>query len=185
MGDEVPADGLFVTGNGLVIDESPLTGETIPVRKSVQHPFIFSGCQVAEGTGLMLVTAVGIHSSGGKIQELLNESQSALTPLQEKLRDVAILVGKAGVAAGITTFLGLAIRWAVSYVNHTNEAISETCASGSVFSSSDQTIERVLHLVDHFVVAITGKIETKFSHCCSCTRRSSACSNTCFISLNV
>jgi Ca2+-transporting ATPase len=45
VGDEVPADGIFISGNRLVIDESPLTGETIPMKKSSQSPFLFSGCQ--------------------------------------------------------------------------------------------------------------------------------------------
>lgn len=45
VGDEVPSDGIFVRGNGLVIDESPLTGETIPVKKNNNAPYIFSGCQ--------------------------------------------------------------------------------------------------------------------------------------------
>jgi Ca2+-transporting ATPase len=45
VGDEVPADGIFIMGNRLVIDESPLTGETIPMKKSAEKPFLFSGCQ--------------------------------------------------------------------------------------------------------------------------------------------
>lgn len=44
-GDEVPADGVYVTGNRLIIDESPLTGETFPVKKDFNAPFLFSGCQ--------------------------------------------------------------------------------------------------------------------------------------------
>jgi Ca2+-transporting ATPase len=45
VGDEVPADGIFITGNRLMIDESPLTGETQPLRKHADAPFLFSGCQ--------------------------------------------------------------------------------------------------------------------------------------------
>jgi P-type Ca2+ transporter type 2C len=45
LGDEVPADGIFISGNRLVIDESPLTGETFPMKKSAEKPFLFSGCQ--------------------------------------------------------------------------------------------------------------------------------------------
>ncbi|KAI9182980.1 hypothetical protein H9P43_003896 [Blastocladiella emersonii ATCC 22665] len=116
VGDEVPADGIFVRGNRLVVDESPLTGESIPVKKSAKSPFMFSGCQVSEGTGLMLVTSVGARSSGGKIQTLLSEAQNQETVLQEKLRDVAMLIGKVGFAAGIITFVGLTIRFIVAQV---------------------------------------------------------------------
>jgi Ca2+-transporting ATPase len=45
VGDEVAADGIFIRGNGLVIDESPLTGESIPVRKTPTNYCLFSGCQ--------------------------------------------------------------------------------------------------------------------------------------------
>ncbi|KNE57214.1 calcium-translocating P-type ATPase, PMCA-type [Allomyces macrogynus ATCC 38327] len=62
----------------------------------------------------MLVTAVGPRSSGGKIQTLLSEAQSEETVLQAKLRDVAMLIGKVGFAAGIITFFGLSIRFAIT-----------------------------------------------------------------------
>lgn len=153
VGDEVPADGIFVQGNGLVIDESPLTGETVPVKKNSNAPFIFSGCQVAEGSGFMIVTAVGMNSSGGKIQELLNEAQNEMTPLQEKLKEVAILIGKIGVAAGIITFLALGIRWAVDFV--ARKPLEHAVCSTSGISGGNDTISRIVLLVEHFVVAIT------------------------------
>ncbi len=114
-GDEVPADGLLLRGSRLVIDESPLTGESIPVRKSAEAPFMFSGCQVSEGTALILVTGVGVRSSAGQIQSLLNEKQSEETVLQAKLKIVAVQIGKLGISAGILTFLGLLLRWGVDY----------------------------------------------------------------------
>lgn len=64
-GDEVPADGIFISGNNLAVDESPLTGETIPMRKSEKKPFMFSGTQISEGNGLMIVTTVGKYSCAG------------------------------------------------------------------------------------------------------------------------
>ncbi|KAI8925703.1 hypothetical protein BC831DRAFT_541824 [Entophlyctis helioformis] len=151
VGDEVPADGIFVSGNRLVVDESPLTGESMPCKKDSDSPFLFSGCQVSEGTGLMIVTAVGTRSSGGKIQEVLNEAQSEETPLQAKLKVVAIFIGKIGVAAGMVTFIGLAIRWAVQLVNNETIVVA-SCSAGGVNSA---TIVRVVALAEHFVVAIT------------------------------
>ncbi|KAJ3210323.1 Calcium-transporting ATPase 10, plasma membrane-type [Dinochytrium kinnereticum] len=151
-GDEIPADGLFVSGNRLVVDESPLTGESIPVKKSHQTPFLFSGCQVSEGSGRMLITGVGVRSSGGQIQELLNEAQSEETVLQKKLKVVAILIGKVGVAAGIATFLGLATRWAISLARGvTDEAGAHSCGG----SATNPTIQNVQLVAGHFVVGIT------------------------------
>ncbi|KAJ3319100.1 Calcium-transporting ATPase 10, plasma membrane-type [Blyttiomyces sp. JEL0837] len=150
MGDEIPADGIFIHGNRLIIDESPLTGESIPVKKSPTAPFLFSGCQVSEGSGHMLVTGVGIRSSGGQIQELLNEAQSEETVLQKKLKVVAVLIGKIGVAAGIATFLGLAIRWAIDWAQG---RVSNNLACQGL--QPDPTISRIQIIAQDFVIGIT------------------------------
>ncbi|KAJ3209185.1 Calcium-transporting ATPase 10, plasma membrane-type [Entophlyctis luteolus] len=149
-GDEIPADGIYVSGNRLVIDESPLTGETIPVKKSQDAPFVFSGCQVSEGSGRILVTGVGSRSSGGQIQELLNEAQNEETVLQMKLKVVAVLIGKIGVAAGIATFLGLTLRWAIAWAQGVY-IVSLSC--GGITSSG--IIYRLTLLAQYFVVGIT------------------------------
>jgi Ca2+-transporting ATPase len=99
----------------------------------------------------MLVTAVGVQSSGGKIQELLNAAQDELTPLQEKLKDVAILIGKVGVVAGVVTFLGLAIRWGISVANGVPTSTHGTCGS----SSGTSVLDRLITIVEDFVVSIT------------------------------
>ncbi|XP_011732646.1 plasma membrane calcium-transporting ATPase 2 isoform X2 [Macaca nemestrina] len=71
-GDLLPADGLFIQGNDLKIDESSLTGESDQVRKSVdKDPMLLSGTHVMEGSGRMLVTAVGVNSQTGIIFTLL------------------------------------------------------------------------------------------------------------------
>ena len=120
-GDEVPADGLYISGTYMKVDESPLTGETEPSAKSDLNPFMFSGCQVCEGSGIMVATGVGVKSSGGHIQMMLNEAQGEETALQKKLGEVAVLVGKIGVAAGVMTFLGLAIRWGIFWYFKPNQ----------------------------------------------------------------
>eukprot|EP01137_Pigoraptor_chileana_P024914 Opistho-2@93647 len=119
MGDEVPADGIFVHGLNLTIDESPLTGETVPVKKRREAPFLFSGCQVSDGNGTYIATGVGPLSSGGQIQKMLNEQQSQTTPLQEKLEVFAVQIGYVGLAAGVITFLGLTVRWIISISDET------------------------------------------------------------------
>lgn len=70
-GDVIPADGLLVQNNDLKIDESSLTGESDSVKKGNGNPFILSGTKVMEGSGKMIVTAVGIHSRSGQILKLL------------------------------------------------------------------------------------------------------------------
>ena len=70
-GDMIPADGLIIQHNDLKIDESSLTGESDLVRKGENNPFILSGTRVMEGSGKMIVTAVGIYSRSGQILNLL------------------------------------------------------------------------------------------------------------------
>nr|XP_060619159.1 plasma membrane calcium-transporting ATPase 3 isoform X6 [Anolis sagrei ordinatus] len=71
-GDLLPADGVLIQGNDLKIDESSLTGESDHVRKSVEKdPMLLSGTHVMEGSGRMVISAVGVNSQTGIIFTLL------------------------------------------------------------------------------------------------------------------
>ncbi|THU64608.1 hypothetical protein C4D60_Mb01t28250 [Musa balbisiana] len=60
IGDQVPADGVVITGHSLAIDESSMTGESKIVHKDQKAPFLMSGCKVADGYGDMLVRLNGV-----------------------------------------------------------------------------------------------------------------------------
>ncbi|KAF7693327.1 plasma membrane calcium-transporting ATPase 4 isoform X1 [Silurus meridionalis] len=71
-GDLLPADGILIQGNDLKIDESSLTGESDQVKKSLEKdPMLLSGTHVMEGSGRMVVTAIGMNSQTGIILTLL------------------------------------------------------------------------------------------------------------------
>ncbi|XP_036376405.1 plasma membrane calcium-transporting ATPase 1-like isoform X3 [Megalops cyprinoides] len=71
-GDLLPADGILIQGNDLKIDESSLTGESDHVKKALdKDPMLLSGTHVMEGSGKMVVTAVGVNSQTGIIFTLL------------------------------------------------------------------------------------------------------------------
>ncbi|XP_059609750.1 plasma membrane calcium-transporting ATPase 2 isoform X4 [Phlebotomus argentipes] len=71
-GDLLPADGVLIQSNDLKIDESSLTGESDHVKKGENYdPMVLSGTHVMEGSGKMLVTAVGVNSQAGIIFTLL------------------------------------------------------------------------------------------------------------------
>ncbi|XP_036923080.1 plasma membrane calcium-transporting ATPase 4 isoform X2 [Sturnira hondurensis] len=75
-GDLLPADGVLIQGNDLKIDESSLTGESDHVKKSLERdPMLLSGTHVMEGSGRMVVTAVGVNSQTGIIFTLLGASE--------------------------------------------------------------------------------------------------------------
>ncbi|XP_022597949.1 plasma membrane calcium-transporting ATPase 1-like isoform X3 [Seriola dumerili] len=76
-GDLLPADGILIQGNDLKIDESSLTGESDHVRKSLEKdPMLLSGTHVMEGSGRMVVSAVGLNSQTGIIFTLLGAGES-------------------------------------------------------------------------------------------------------------
>uniref|UniRef100_A0A8C2CGF7 Calcium-transporting ATPase n=1 Tax=Cyprinus carpio TaxID=7962 RepID=A0A8C2CGF7_CYPCA len=75
-GDLLPADGVLIQGNDLKIDESSLTGESDHVSKSIdKDPMLLSGTHVMEGSGKMVVTAVGVNSQTGIIFTLLGAGE--------------------------------------------------------------------------------------------------------------
>ncbi|KAM9855087.1 plasma membrane calcium-transporting ATPase 1-like isoform 2-T2 [Aulostomus maculatus] len=75
-GDLLPADGVLIQGNDLKIDESSLTGESDHVKKTMdKDPMMLSGTHVMEGSGKMVVTAVGVNSQTGIIFALLGASE--------------------------------------------------------------------------------------------------------------
>lgn len=79
LGDLLPADGVLIQSNDLKIDESSLTGESDQIRKSPDHdPIILSGTHVMEGSGKMLVSAVGVNSQTGIIMTLLGAARTVV-----------------------------------------------------------------------------------------------------------
>ncbi|WP_232835692.1 cation-translocating P-type ATPase [Actinocorallia populi] len=99
-GDIVPADGVLVEAAGLLVDESSLTGESVPVDKTASASpedekadtsRVASGTVVSKGRGQALVTATGEKSSAGRIAAMLGR-EVGLTPLQRRLAGVGRLL---------------------------------------------------------------------------------------------
>ncbi|KAI3441010.1 Calcium-transporting ATPase [Psidium guajava] len=104
IGDQVPTDGLFVSGFSVSIDESSLTGESEPVMVSTENPFMLSGTKIRDGSCKMLVTTTGMRTQWGKLMETLTEGGDDETPLQVKLNGVATIIGKIGLFFAVVTF---------------------------------------------------------------------------------
>ncbi|KAJ4971823.1 hypothetical protein NE237_004922 [Protea cynaroides] len=141
IGDQVPADGIFISGYSLEIDESSLSGESEPVHANTEKPFLLSGTKVQDGSGKMLVTSVGMRTEWGRLMETLSEGGEDETPLQVKLNGVATIIGKIGLAFAILTFLVLTVRFIVE------KALNNELTK---WSSSD-----ALELLDYFAIAVT------------------------------
>ncbi|XP_040200082.1 plasma membrane calcium-transporting ATPase 1 isoform X1 [Rana temporaria] len=84
-GDLLPADGVLIQGNDLKIDESSLTGESDHVKKNLEKdPLLLSGTHVMEGSGKMVVTAIGVNSQTGIIFTLLGAGEHEEEKEKEK-----------------------------------------------------------------------------------------------------
>ncbi|OVA11020.1 Cation-transporting P-type ATPase [Macleaya cordata] len=73
IGDQIPADGLFLNGHSLLIDESNMTGEIDPVEiNSSNNPFLLSGCKVINGYASMIVTSVDMNIAWREMMRSIN-----------------------------------------------------------------------------------------------------------------
>jgi calcium-translocating P-type ATPase len=113
-GTSLTFDGLLIEGDGIVCDESNLTGEREEVLKTERDPFLVSGTHVVQGCeGVCVVVGVGVNSVSGVIAMCVRQKKKP-TPLQEKLEVMADDIGKAGLWAAIITFVVLAIKETVT-----------------------------------------------------------------------
>ncbi|MFZ9309569.1 MAG: cation-translocating P-type ATPase [Candidatus Nanopelagicales bacterium] len=104
-GDRVAADGYLLESHQLFLDESLLTGESLPVSKQLEQG-IFAGTLVTSGSGVAEVTLVGEKTSFGSIGAHLRDIESVKTPLQQEISDlVKLLATFAFIAVGLVTVL--------------------------------------------------------------------------------
>ena len=83
-GERVPADGMLLEARGFAVDESLLTGESLPVEKSADAP-VLSGTLAVRGAALARVTATGAKSRMGRLATGLTAVAGASTPLERRL----------------------------------------------------------------------------------------------------
>lgn len=115
-GDRVPADVRLEEVHGLTVDESMLTGESVPVEKQLASQpdeaalgdrfcLVYSGTLVKAGTARGLVVATGSQSEIGRISHLLSEVAVLQTPLTQQMNLFSRYLSLAIVLAGLTVFL--------------------------------------------------------------------------------
>jgi P-type Ca2+ transporter type 2C len=110
-GDEVPADGRIIAASALQIDESALTGESVPAAKDAetlpggelnpgdQTNVAFMNTPVTHGSGTMIVTATGAGTELGKISGMLAATATEESPLTKELNRLTLWIAA---AAGLT-----------------------------------------------------------------------------------
>ncbi len=119
-GDDVPADGRLISATSLQIDESALTGESVPASKGVetvtgtdvvlgdQADMAFMNTPVTHGSGVMVVTGTGADTAVGKISGMLKSAPTLKTPLTRQLDTLTLwIAGAAGLTIIVMFVLGL------------------------------------------------------------------------------
>ena len=118
-GDVVPADGRLLEAATLEVDESALTGESLPVAKGVEPvagadtplgdrtDMAYMNTTVTRGAGELVVTATGMGTEVGHISGMLQDEEAAKTPLT---RQLDTLTGQILVIAGIALVVSMALN---------------------------------------------------------------------------
>lgn len=121
-GDRIPADARIIEEFNLKVDESSLTGESVPVQKVTdalpagtseadRNNMVYAGTAVAYGRGKAVITATGMKTSFGELAGLLGTIERSRTPLQESLDKFGRWIGGATIVivafvAVLGVFLG-------------------------------------------------------------------------------
>lgn len=120
QGDRIAADGVLIEANDLQIDESLLTGESLPVGKAVAsggidaarhrpggegHPYIYSGSLVTRGTGMARVVATGPRSEIGRIGQSLATLDTQAPRLRRETTRIVTWCGIGGGAVALMVVL--------------------------------------------------------------------------------
>ena len=121
-GDRVPADAVVISSLSLSVDESLLTGESVPVRKSasastttfsrpgdVDHTSVYSGTMVVQGHGTAEVVATGSRTELGKIGKAIVALQPELSPLKREVGRVVRILATFGISVCALVAVGYAL----------------------------------------------------------------------------
>ena len=110
-GDRVPADGVVLSCVSLSVDESLLTGESVPVRKSPGNvnltmarpggdelPFVYSGTLVVQGHGIAEIKETGSRTELGRVGKALQTIEPEVSHLKKETKRVVAIMGVAGLS---------------------------------------------------------------------------------------
>jgi P-type Ca2+ transporter type 2C len=119
-GDDVCADGRLIEATSLQIDESALTGESVPASKGTevitdanpvlgdQSNMAFMNTPVTHGSGVMIVTGTGGNTAVGRISGMLKSTPTLKTPMTAQLDTLTLwIAGAAGLTIAIMFALGI------------------------------------------------------------------------------
>ena len=116
-GDVITADARIIEASSLQVEEAALTGESVPVEKNPEITIeeevplgdrlnmVYSGCLVTGGRAKVVVVETAMNTEMGKIASLLNTAQKLKTPLQMRLKQLAMRISILALIAGVLMFV--------------------------------------------------------------------------------
>jgi Ca2+-transporting ATPase len=116
-GDRVPADGELRDGGGVMVDESILTGESVPVDKALDAE-VFSGTLFVRGKGYVEVTRTGPASAMGRLATMIGTIETEKTPLERRLHVFGGQIAKAVMALALVLVVGGVFVEGVARLDH-------------------------------------------------------------------
>lgn len=125
-GDRISADLKIVQAHSLAVNQSMLTGESVPVRP-VESEALFAGTYVVEGQAEAVVTATGAHTKLGALAKLTRAASRPPSPLARELSKVIKVVAAIALGVGVA-FFGLTLLLGMSPSNGFLLALGVTVA---------------------------------------------------------
>ncbi|KAL3573661.1 hypothetical protein D5086_024274 [Populus alba] len=155
IGDQIPADGLFLHGYSLKVDESSMTGESDHVEvNGSENPFLLSGTKVTDGFGFMLVTSVGMNTAWGEMMSSISRDLDEQTPLQARLNKLTSYIGKVGLTVAILVLAVMMIRYFTGNTRDDNGRKEYYGSKTKVSDVLDSVVSIIAAAVTIVVVAI-------------------------------
>ncbi|XP_050228032.1 calcium-transporting ATPase 9, plasma membrane-type-like isoform X2 [Mercurialis annua] len=136
IGDQVPADGILITGHSLAIDESSMTGESKIVHKDHR------------------VTGVGINTEWGLLMASISEDTGEETPLQVRLNGVATFIGIVGLSVAASVLAVLLGRYFTGNTKNSNGDVQFVKGQTKISEAIDAVIKIFTIAVTIVVVAV-------------------------------
>ncbi|MGE3179469.1 MAG: cation-translocating P-type ATPase [Vicinamibacterales bacterium] len=116
-GDRIPADGVLLEAQGAMLDESILTGESVPVEKDVGDE-TFSGTLMVRGKGYAEVSRTGPASAMGRLATMIGGIEAEKTPLERRLHVFGTQIAKAVLALAVVLLAGGLVIEGVDRLGH-------------------------------------------------------------------
>ncbi|KAK4425612.1 putative calcium-transporting ATPase 13, plasma membrane-type [Sesamum alatum] len=160
IGDQVPADGLFIEGHSLKVDESRMTAgrDRVEINHD-QNPFLPSGSKIIDGYATMLVTAVGMNTSWGRMMSTITRDPNVEMPLHGRSRKLTWTVGMFGLGVALLVLVRLLVEY---FTGKTRDETGNVEFIGSR-TNFDDLIDSLVDITATAVVILVVAIPGGFS----------------------